>query len=166
MHTNTHVDIHKHQKVQTHTHTHAHTWPQPPLAYLGHSDIRLTRTVTGMPFDLGFALKPSRTVTLQRQVCVVKTSSVWWIWALCAHFAAKGNVFTCPQSSPGQGQHLEGYSDDFMSTVPLKQLADGSWDSEWWHQTVLLLWDIWKCPSFLCQNQRRGRVTNQYKHLA
>lgn len=64
------------QPLASHTHTHAHTWPQPPLAYLGHSDIRLTRTVTGMPFDLGFALKPSRTVTLQRQVCVVKTSSV------------------------------------------------------------------------------------------
>lgn len=71
-------------------------------------------------------------------------------------FCCSGNPFTCPQSSFGQGQHLEDYSDDFIGTMILKELAVGHWISEWWCQSMLLSWDIWKCPSFPCQNQRRG----------
>ena len=44
-------------------HTHTHTCTQLPWAYSGHRDIRLPRTVTVVPFDLGFAPKPSGTVT-------------------------------------------------------------------------------------------------------
>lgn len=40
-------------------------------------------------------------------------------------FAAWCNPFICPQSSFVRGQHLEDYSDDFIRTVLLKQLADG-----------------------------------------
>lgn len=41
-------------------------------------------------------------------------------------FAASRNPFACPRHSSGRGQHLVDYSDEFISTIPLKLLAAGS----------------------------------------